>query len=123
MHRVLARLDDEPPSGGEENVTKLFEWAFNYSVELAKIVISFGASLVASFVLAYFKKDELTLHLRAAPFAFVGAVLVMVAGLIYYWRVRRARSEYVAGLRLYAQLKVTVPYLKRHFPSLYKLLV
>lgn len=123
MHRVLARLADIGVADGEERVTKLFEWAFNYSMEWAKIVIAFGASLVTSFLLAYFKGTELNQHLEVARWAFAGAILTVVAGLIYYWRIRRTRSEYVYGLHLYSQLELVVPYLKESFRSVYELLM
>jgi hypothetical protein len=111
--RHLLDLATSDLEDAHEELTQIFKWKFEHSITGAKATAAAGASLIVALVVAQFQaKVQVSGVLLTS--GFVGAVLVMLFGILQYYRVRMMYQQYVAAHFLLSEITKMKPFLQRY---------
>jgi hypothetical protein len=107
----LARADLDDASS---QLDQIYEWQYDRATTSAKAIVGLGASLAIALVaaaLAHGKASWLPIIGGAA-----GALVLIIAGIVVYMRVKLIYREYIAAHELLAEALEVRTFLRRYNP-------
>ena len=99
----------------EGRLQKMFEWHFTRDLEIAKWVLGAAASFAVAFGIALFNATT-ALTISAAAVVVLPAA-VGTYGFARLYRMRNIHRQYIAALKLHAELRSIRPFIMKYRQS------
>ncbi len=111
--RELMDLATTKVSNSESRIQRVYEWHFEREMIICKWVLGLAVSLGLSFLVALFRTESTVGFWQTVVW---GASIISTAiyGLFRLRRVRAIHKQFIASLRLHAELREIGPFLRKY---------
>ena len=101
--RELIDLVTAEVSDSESRIQRLYEWHFEREMTICRWILGTAASLGLTFLIAHFRA-EIAIGTWETAVAVASIIVTATYGFYRLWRVRGIHKQFIASLRLHAEL-------------------
>ena len=111
--RELIDLVTAQVSDSESRIQRVYEWHFEREMTICKWVLGLAVSLGLSLLVALFKPGSTVSSWQAVVWA-VSIIFTAAYGLFRLQRMRAIHKQFIASLRIHAELSKVGPFLRKY---------
>jgi len=111
--RNLLDLASADLENAHEELSQIYKWKFEHQITAAKASVAAGASLAVAITVALFQAKVTVTHALVAA-GYAGAGVVIVLGIIQYYRVRVLYQQFISAHFLLSEVTKLKPFLQRY---------
>ena len=113
--RELIDLVTAQVSDSESRIQRVYEWHFEREMTFCKWILGLAVSLGLSLLVALFKPESTVSSCQTVVWVWAASIISTAAyGLFRLWRVRAIHKQFIASLRLHAELSKVGPFLRKY---------
>ena len=111
--RELIDLVTAQVSDSESRIQRVYEWHFEREMTICKWVLGLAVSLGLSLLVALFRSGSTVSFWQTIGWV-VSIIFTVAYGLFRLRRVRAIHKQFIASLRLHAELSKVGPFLRKY---------
>lgn len=99
----------------DEHVKQIFEWEHSRRIEMVKWQLTAAAALFIPVLVSFFKGEiAANMPIWLVPIALFSCILLATTGFFHLFRMRKWQRNFVASIKLLADLREIAPFIHRY---------